>query len=237
MNPIIEGLIKAFQLILSGDPSVYGVVLRSVFISGAAALIAVLWGTPIAMLLGLKSFRGKFLIKTVFNTLIGIPTVALGLILFLFFEKEAGIAGFLHLLYTQPAMIIGEAILVTPIIVSFATAAIEAIDPQVMALAKTLGASESRASLTILKEASSGIFLAGVACFNRAIAELGVALMIGGNIEGLTDVMTTAISRETGRGNISLAIALSVILLTLVFGITVAVNIFQRRRKWETSQN
>jgi tungstate transport system permease protein len=237
LNPIIEGIIKAFQLIFSGDPSVYGIVLRSLFISGAAALIAILWGTPIAMLIGLKSFRGKFLIKTVFNTLIGIPTVALGLILFLLFEKEAGILGFLHLLYTQPAMIIGEAILITPIIVSFATTAIETVDPQVTALARTLGASESRASVTVLKEASSGIFLAGIACFNRAVAELGVALMIGGNIEGLTDVMTTVISRETGRGNISLAIALSVILLSIVFGITVALNIFQRRRKWAASQN
>ena len=237
MNPIIEGIIKAFQLIFSGDPSVYGIVLRSLFISGAAALIAILWGTPIAMLIGLKSFRGKFLIRTVFNTLIGVPTVALGLILFLLFEKEAGILGFLHLLYTQPAMIIGEAILITPIIVSFATTAIETVDPQVTALARTLGASESRVSVTVLKEASSGIFLAGIACFNRAVAELGVALMIGGNIEGLTDVMTTVISRETGRGNISLAIALSVILLSIVFGITVALNIFQRRRKWAASQN
>lgn len=237
MNPIIEGIIKAFQLIFSGDPSVYGIVLRSLFISGAAALIAILWGTPIAMLIGLKSFRGKFLIRTVFNTLIGVPTVALGLILFLLFEKEAGILGFLDLLYTQPAMIIGEAILITPIIVSFATTAIETVDPQVTALARTLGASESRVSVTVLKEASSGIFLAGIACFNRAVAELGVALMIGGNIEGLTDVMTTVISRETGRGNISLAIALSVILLSIVFGITVALNIFQRRRKWAASQN
>ena len=237
MNEILDGFVKAFQLIFTGDPTVYNVVLRSLFISGAATLIAILWGTPIAMLLGLKSFPGKFLLKGAFNTLIGIPTVALGLILFLFFEKEAGIVGFLHLLYTPTAIIIGEAILVTPIIVSFATTAIEAVDPQVISLARTLGASESRASLTVLREASHGIFLAGTACFNRAIAELGVALMVGGNIEGLTDVLTTVISRETQRGNISIAIALSIILLALVFGITVAVNLFQRRRKWTASQS
>lgn len=231
MNEILDGIVKAFQLIFSGNPTVYDITLRSLLISGAATLIALSWGTPIAMLLGLKNFPGRFLIKGFFNTLIGIPTVALGLILFLFFEKEGGIVGFLHLLYTPTAIIIGEAILITPIIVSFATNAIEAVDPQIMSLAETLGASESQASLAVLKEASNGILLAGTACFNRAIAELGVALMVGGNIAGFTDVLTTAISRETQRGNMAIAIALSIILLILVFGITITVNILQRRRR------
>jgi tungstate transport system permease protein len=231
LNEILDGIVKAFQLIFSGNPTVYDITLRSLLISGAATLIALSWGTPIAMLLGLKNFPGRFLIKGFFNTLIGIPTVALGLILFLFFEKEAGIVGFLHLLYTPTAIIIGEAILITPIIVSFATNAIEAVDPQIMSLAETLGASESQASLAVLKEASNGILLAGTACFNRAIAELGVALMVGGNIAGFTDVLTTAISRETQRGNMAIAIALSIILLILVFGITITVNILQRRRR------
>lgn len=231
MNEILDGIVKAFQLIFSGNPTVYDITLRSLLISGAATLIALSWGTPIAMLLGLKNFPGRFLIKGFFNTLIGIPTVALGLILFLFFEKEGGIVGFLHLLYTPTAIIIGEAILITPIIVSFATSAIEAVDPQIMSLAETLGASESQASLAVLKEASNGILLAGTACFNRAIAELGVALMVGGNIAGFTDVLTTAISRETQRGNMAIAIALSIILLILVFGITITVNILQRRRR------
>ena len=231
MNEILDGIVKAFQLIFSGNPTVYDITLRSLLISGAATLIALSWGTPIAMFLGLKNFPGRFLIKGFFNTLIGIPTVALGLILFLFFEKETGIVGFLHLLYTPTAIIIGEAILITPIIVSFATNAIEAVDPQIMSLAETLGASESQASLAVLKEASNGILLAGTACFNRAIAELGVALMVGGNIAGFTDVLTTAISRETQRGNMAIAIALSIILLILVFGITITVNILQRRRR------
>ena len=231
MNEIIDGLIKAFQLIFSGSPQVFNVTLRSLVISGAATLIALLWGTPIALVLGLKNFRGKFLIKGLFHTLLGIPTVALGLILFLFFEREAGIVGFLHLLYTPTAIIVGEAILITPIVVSFATSAIEAVDPQIARLAETLGASESQVSITVLKEASAGIFLAGTVCFNRAIAELGVALMVGGNIAGFTDVLTTVISRETQRGNIEVAIALSIILLILVFGITIGISLIQRRRR------
>ena len=237
MNEILDGIVKAFELIISGNPAVYSVTLRSLLISGAATLIAVSWGTPIAMVLGLRDFKGKFFVKGVFNTLMGIPTVALGLVLFLFFERESGIVGFLNLLYTPTAIIIGEAILITPIIVSFATTAIEAVDPQIVNLAKTLGATESRASLTVLREATAGILLASTACFNRAIAELGVALMVGGNIEGVTDVLTTVISRETQRYNISIAIALSIVLLLVVFGITVAVNLFHRRRKWTSSQS
>lgn len=231
MNQIIDGLVRALQLIFSGNPGVYDITLRSLVISGAATLMALLWGTPMALILGLKNFHGKFLIKGFFNTMLGIPTVTLGLILFLFFEKETGIVGFLHLLYTPTAIVIGEAILITPIIVSFTTSAIEAVDPQIISLAQTLGASESATSVTVLKEASTGILLAGTACFNRAIAELGVALMVGGNIAGFTDVLTTAISRETQRNNIDIAIALSLILLTLVFSVTITMNFLQRRRK------
>jgi tungstate transport system permease protein len=195
-----------------------------------AALIAILWGIPIAMFLGLKSFRGKLIIKGIFSTLIGVPTVILGLILYLVFSK-GGPLGLLSLLYTPTGIIIGQALLVTPMVVSFATTAIEAVDPEIMSLAKTLGASESQAFMAVLKEALSGVFLAGIASFNRAIAELGVATLVGGGIVGWTEVITTGISLETARGNIEIAIALGIILLTLVFGINLAVNFFQRIRK------
>jgi len=229
LNEILEGIIKAFQLIFSGDLKIFEITLRSLFVSGAATLIAILWGIPIAMLLGLKNFRGKLLVKGIFNTLIGIPTVALGLILYLIFTK-AGPLGFLSLLYTPTAIIIGEAILVTPIIVSLATTALEAVDPEIMNLAKTLGASESQASMAVLKEALNGIILAGIASFNRAIGEFGVAAMVGG-ITSSTALLTTGIKLETDWGNIDISIALTIILLTLVLIITLAVNIFQRRKK------
>ena len=224
MNPIIDGVQKALQLIFSGDPTVYGIVYRSLFFSGIAAILAALWGTPIAMLLGLKDFRGKSIVKGIFNTLIGMPTVALGLILFLIFSK-AGPLGFLGLLYTPGAVILGEAVLVTPLVVSIATTAIEAVDPEMINLAKTLGASESQASIAVLKEAVNGVIFSNMASFNRAIAELGVALLVGGNIAGLTDVLTTDISKFTQRGDLALAIALSIILLAIVFGINLIIII------------
>lgn len=229
MNEIWDGIEKAFQLIFSGDPTVYGIVFRSLFFSGVAAILAVLWATPIAMLLGLKDFRGRSIIKGLFTTLIGLPTVALGLLLWLILSK-AGPLGFLGLLYTPGAIILGEALLVTPLIVSIATNAIEAVDPEMMNLAKTLGASESQASIAVLKEAINGIIFSDVAGFNRAIAELGVALMVGGNLAGFTDVLTTATSSFTARGDFSTAIALSIVLLVIVFGINSIIVIARNPR-------
>lgn len=230
MNEMLDSLARTFQLLFFGDARVLEITMRSLYVSGLATITAVLWGLPIAMLLGLKNFRGKVLVKGIFNTLLGIPTVGLGLILFLALSKSRPL-GFLGLLYTPTGIIIGEAILVTPIIVSLATTAIEAVDPEIMNQAKTLGASESQAYSVILREAVGGIFLAGITSFNRAIAELGVAQMVGGNIVGWTEVLTTAISTETQKGNIELSIALGILLLSIVFGITLTINILQKRRK------
>jgi len=227
---IIGGITKALELIATGDPTLYGIVYRSLLFSGIAIILATLWGTPIAMVLSLKDFRGKNLVKALFNSLIGIPTVVLGLVLYLIFSK-GGPLGPLDLLYTPGAIILGEAILVTPILVSITTSAIEAVDPEIMSLAKTLGANESQASIAVLKEAVNGVLLSNIASFNRAIAELGVALMVGGNIAGLTDVLTTAVSRYTARGELDLAIALGIILMVIVFLIN-AVVIMARKAKW-----
>lgn len=230
MSEIEEGLIKAFQLIISGDPLVFGITLRSLFISGTATVLSALWGIPIALLLGLRNFRGKFLLKGFFNTLIGVPTVVLGLLLYLVLSRS-GPLGFLRLLYTPTAIIIGEAVLITPIVVSFSISALESVDPQIVDLARTLGASEDQAFFAVFREAVTGIVLALVASFNRAFAELGVAQIIGGNISNFTSVLTTTIANETAKGNTALSIALGMILLAVLFSITIMVNAFQRRKK------
>jgi tungstate transport system permease protein len=224
LNEILDGIVKALQLIFSGDPTFYGIVFRSLLFSGVATVLAVLWALPIAMLLSLKDFSGKSIVKGFFTAMIGIPTVALGLLLWLMLYK-AGPLGFLGLLYTPGAIILGEALLVTPLIVSIATNAIEAVDPEMMNLAKTLGASESQASTAVLKEAINGIIFSNVAGFNRAIAELGVALMVGGNLAGFTDVLTTNISTFNARADFGMAIALALTLLAIVFGINLIIII------------
>jgi len=228
-NEIIDGFLKALQLIFSGDSTVAEISIRSILVSSSAIMLSALWGLPVATLLGLKRFPGKFLAKGFFNAMLGIPTVALGLILYLFFSN-AGPVGFLRLLYSPTAMIIGQAILITPITVSFIISAIESVDPEIRDLAKTLGASETEASIAVLRESMSGVVLAITASFNRAIAELGVVLMVGGNIAGFTSVLTTTIALETSKGEIALAIALAIILLLIVSALTLTVNLIQRRK-------
>ncbi|HUT17450.1 MAG TPA: ABC transporter permease [Acidobacteriota bacterium] len=229
MADIISGITEALQLILSGDPEIYGIVFRSLFFSGTAVILAILWGTPLAMLIAMKDFRGKTVIKTFLNTLIGLPTVVLGLILFLIFSR-GGPLGFLGLLYTPAAIMIGQAILVTPILVSIGVSAIESVEPEIMNLAQTLGASESQAQLAVLKEAANGIILSDIGSFNRAIGELGVVLLVGGNIAGggnRTDVLTSAISRSTQIGEVGLALALGILLMVILFTINILVVVLR----------
>ncbi|MCS7095974.1 MAG: ABC transporter permease [Candidatus Bathyarchaeota archaeon] len=214
---------EAFRLILTGDRTVYQTTLLSLLVSGTATLLAFLWGVPIAALIALKSFRGKLLIKSMFNALVGIPTVALGLILYMLLSRS-GPLGFLGLLYTPTAIIIGEAVLVTPLIISLASSAIEAVDPEIISLAKTLGASESQASTAVLREAANGLMVAGIMGFNRAISELGVALMVGGNM-----VLTTRIAAQINY-DIALSLSLTIILLLVVFAANILAYIIRRRK-------
>lgn len=233
MVDVFSGILRAFELVISGNPEIFGIVSRSLFFSGTAVLLAALWGTPLAMLVALKEFRGKTIIKTLLNTLIGLPTVVLGLILFLIFSR-GGPLGFLGLLYTPGAIMIGQALLITPILVSIGVSAIESVDPEIMNLAKTLGASESQAQIAVLKEAVNGVVLSNIASFNRAIAELGVVLLVGGNIAGggnRTDVLTTAISRYTQQGDIAFAIALGIILMIIIFAINLIVAILRKANR------
>lgn len=231
MNEIVEGLWKALELILTGNQEVMAITFRAILISGSATLISALWSIPIGVFLGLRRFRGRPLAKGFFNALLGVPTVTLGLIFYLIFSKS-GPLGVFHILYTPTAIIFGQAILITPVIVSFTVSSIEMVNPEIRELARTLGASELQTSVTVLRESLSGTFLAITASFNRAIAELGVALMVGGNIRGVTRVLTTTIALEATRGEIALSIALAIILLLIVFGVSLTVNLLQRYLGW-----
>lgn len=211
------------------DP-IFQITIRSLHISGTATLLSVLWSLPLGIIVGMKTFPGKQLVKGAFNALLGMPTVALGLVLYLLFSRS-GALGFLHLFPSLQAIIIGQAILVTPIIVSLTTSAVESVDPEIKNLAKTLGASEVEASLTVLRESIGGVVLAIIASFNRAIAELGVALAVGANLRGETQVLTTVIAMEVNRGNIEYSIQLMIVLLAIVFTITILTNLLQRRMK------
>ncbi|WP_455277331.1 ABC transporter permease [[Eubacterium] cellulosolvens] len=227
LETIIEAFSKAIALILSGDPEILSIAFRSIYISGFATLLSCIWGLPLAIIIGLSSFRGKRFVRGFFNAMLGIPTVALGLILYLLLSKS-GPLGIFRLLYTPLGISIGQALLITPILVSFAGSALESTDVNIRDLAKTLGASNIQTNFKIIDEAIWGITLSIIASFNRAFAELGIAMMIGGNIRYITRVLTTSIALETARGEIAFSIALGIILMAVVFSITFLINFLRR---------
>ena len=228
-QPILDGMAQAAHLIVTGDPEVLEVTMRSLQTSSMATVMAALLGLPLGILIGMGSFRGKTFVKTLFNAFVGIPTVSLGLFLWAMFSRD-GPLGVLDLLYTVPGIAVGEAILVIPIIVSFTASAIEAKDEKLRDLVRTLGAADFETAMAILREAWGGVSLALVSSFNRAFAELGIAMMLGANIRGITRVLTTTISLETAKGDLGLSFALSFILLAVVLSLNFVVGYVGRSR-------
>jgi len=227
---IVEAFRKALQLIFSGNSEVYATVYRSLYVTGLGTLLSCLWSIPIATVLGLHSFRGKWLIKGIFTSLIAMPTTALGLLCYLFMS-HSGEFGFLHLLYTLNGIAIGQSILVTPLIVSFTASALGAADTQLRDLAKTLGASNFRSNLAIMRETVWSMVLAVSAAFNRGFGELGVAMLVGGNLLGETRVLTTSIALETNMGEFGFAMAYAIILMAIVLTINLSINLVERLRQ------
>lgn len=231
---VFNGISGAVNLIINGNPQLLDIAFRSIKVSGIAAILAAMAGIPIGAILGFSRFRGREIVKSIFNALLGIPTVVMGLILYLFLAP-AGPLGFLGLLYTEMGISFGQMLLILPIIVSFTANSIEGVELEIRDLALTLGANRIQTMAKVVDEAVSGIVLSVIAAFNRAIAELGIALMVGGNIfvsggEMNTRVLTTSIQMYVARGEIEFAIALGTILIVIVFGITAISNYLQK--KW-----
>lgn len=230
---IIQAFQRAFELIWSGNPEFYATVYRTIYVSGVGTLLSCVWSIPIAVAFGLYSFRGRWAIRGFFNGLIGVPTVALGLLLFLLLSRQ-GEFGFLHLLYTVNGIMIGQAILVTPIIVSFTASALAASDVQVKDLARTLGASGLRTNLAIMRETVWSIVLAVTAAFNRGFGELGIATIVGGSILGETRVLTTSIALEINFGSFDVAMAYAIVLMAIVIIIALVISLVERLRQEDT---
>ncbi|MDV2990061.1 MAG: ABC transporter permease [Dehalogenimonas sp.] len=214
MEAIWLGLQKALELIFSLDSEVIEIAWRSLSISATSSLIAAMVALPLGALIFHNTFPGKSLLISFINTLFSLPTVLVGLLVFLFFSRT-GPLGEMGLLFTPTIMIIGQALLVTPLMLGLVISAHSGIDRQARETAVTLGASGLQMGILMVKEARFAIFTAFILGFGRAISEVGLALMIGGNISGYTRVLTTAISLETGRGDIELSIALGIILLVI----------------------
>jgi tungstate transport system permease protein len=214
---------QAIHLIITLDPEIIRVTALSLQVSGTSVLLAALIGVPAGVLIALNEFPLKRTIRTVINTLMGLPPVVAGLFVFLMISR-AGPLGTYHLLFTPTAMVIAQFILVTPIIIGLSISAANAVDRSVIDTAVSLGARKRETMLLVVSEARPALFTAVIAGFGRAIAEVGAVMIVGGNIEGDTRVLTTSIVLETGKGYFDQAIALGLILLALSFSINLLVS-------------
>ena len=223
-----QGLVKAAQLVVSLDPDVVEITRRSLAISVTSCSIAALISLPLGSLIHFTRFSGKRVLISVIQTLFSVPTVVIGLWVFVLFSR-AGPWGELDLIFTPVVMVIGQVILITPLMLGLIISALSGVDRAVSETAISLGASRFQAAVVTLKEARYAVLTGVIMGFGRAISEIGLALMVGGNIKGFTRTLTTAISLETSKGDIELSIALGIILLLIALGINITLNRLQHR--------
>jgi|SRR5919108_21614 tungstate transport system permease protein len=212
----------AFGLIASGDPNFLEIVWLSLRVSLSAVLIACVLGLPLGAGLAVLRFPGRQPVLVLLNALMGLPPVVVGLLLYLALSR-AGPLGILELLYTPTAMIIAQAVLVTPIVAALARQVIEDLHAEYQEQLRSLGLGIWATISTLLWDARYSLLTVALAGFGRAVAEVGAVIVVGGNINHLTRVMTTTIALETARGNLALALALGIVLITLAMAITGAV--------------
>jgi tungstate transport system permease protein len=218
MEYIFDAITGAFRLIFSFDPEVFTIVLLSLRVALSATFLAAILGIPLAYVVATREFRGKGGLIALFNTLMALPTVVVGLFCYSFLSRK-GPLGFLDLLFTPSGIILGDIILAFPLIVGLTIAAVHSVDPRAKITATSLGASPGQVSLTVLKEARYGLMAALFNGFGRVVAEVGSAMMLGGNIRGYTRTITTAIALETSKGEFAFGMALGIILLTLALAV------------------
>ena len=230
MDLLVDSLRQAFMLLLAGDPELFEIVGVSLTVSTFSTLIAACVGLPCGFVVAFKTFPGKRLVITVLNTLLALPTVVIGLVVYSFISRR-GIFGPLELLYTQKAIILGQVILIIPVITTLTIAAISRIDKRYRKTALTLGAGELQMAAVIFKEARYGIIAAVIAAFGRVIAEVGISMMLGGNAKGFTRTMTTAMALEYDKGQFVLAVALGCVLMAFAFFINMLFHFFQGRTR------
>lgn len=228
MTEIWDGLAKAIELLTSLDPEVMQIAGRSLSIAGTSCLLASLICLPLASLIHFRQFRGKRALISTVQTLFAMPTVLIGLFVLVLFSR-AGPLGLFRILFTPTAMVIGQILLISPLLLGFTISALSGVSKEVVDTATSLGASGFQTVWLVLREARYAVLAAVIMGFARAISEVGCALMVGGNIKGATRVITTAIALEASKGDIALAIALGMILLFLALIINVALNRLQQR--------
>ena len=228
MDLLADGLRRAVALLLSGDVEVYGVALLTLKVAAIATVVACVTGIPAGFVLATKPFWGRRAALTVVNTALAFPTVVVGLLLYGLLSRR-GPLGSLALLYTWQAIVIGDVLLAFPVAAALSAAAVQGVDPRIRRTAETLGAGPWRAAWTVAREARFALAAVITAAFGQTVAEVGAAMIVGGNIRGSTRTLTTAVALYTSQGEFGLALALGVILLGLALVVNVGLQLLQGR--------
>jgi tungstate transport system permease protein len=230
MDLLLEGLVRAFWLLVRGDQEVWRITLLSLTLSGSAVLVSLCIGMPAGVALALNRFRGRQFVVSLLNTGMGAPPVVVGLIVSVFLWRS-GPLGILKLIYTPYAIIIAQFIISLPIVAGFTMATIQQLDPKLRLQILALGASRPQMLWLLIKETRLPLLAAVMAGFGAVISEVGASMMVGGNIPGQTRVLTTATVMEVSKGDFGLAMALSIILVLLAFLVNFILTFVQQRNR------
>lgn len=228
MDDLLEAGSRALSLLFTRDSGLWEVVYTSFFVSLQAVLYISLPALAVAFALAYSRFPGRRLLISIFHTLVAVPALVIGLVLYLLLSSS-GPLGDLRLLFTQPAMILGQMLLAFPIVVAMAHAALAPTDRAAWETARTLGANRPQAMMTVMNEARTGLFVALVAAFGRVLAEVGCAMIVGGNILHQTRSLPTAILLEYSKGELIEGLALGIVLLVLALGLILGLNAVHNR--------
>ncbi|WP_308915893.1 ABC transporter permease [Jannaschia sp. LMIT008] len=221
MGDLSAAFALALDLVLSGDPALWEVVALSLRVSLTATALACLFGIPIGAALAVGRFPGRGAVLVLVNACMGLPPVVVGLLVYLHLSR-AGPLGFLGLLYTPTAMIAAQCILIAPIVIALSRQVLEDLHAEYDAQFRSLGLGRAAVVWALIVDGRHALATVALAGFGRAVAEVGAVMIVGGNIDHLTRVMTTAIALETSRGELALALALGVVLMALALGVNAA---------------
>jgi tungstate transport system permease protein len=225
---ILSGFRKAIELLLRGDPETFSAIFASLRVSSYSMTVSLLTGVPLGFVLGYVRFPGRKQIRVIVDTLLALPTVFIGLVVYAFLSRR-GPLGELGLLFSLPGIAIGQTILALPIVMALSASVVESMDSQLRTTLVSLGASRRQLLLSSLWEVRHGILAAALTAYGRVMTEVGISMMVGGNIKWHTRTMTTAIALETNKGLFAMGIALGLVLLAIAFVVNVSVSFLRKR--------
>jgi tungstate transport system permease protein len=228
MDFLLQGLLKAIELLTTNDPETFSAVYATLVVSTYSLAVTLILGLPLGFGLGYFDFKAKKSVRVVVDTLLSLPTVFIGLLVYAFFTNR-GPLGHLGLLFTLPGIAVGLTLLALPVVIALSATAVESMDRQLRVTLISLGADRRQLFLSTLWEARHGIIAAALTAYGRVMTEVGIAMMVGGNIKWQTRTITTAIALETNKGEFAMGIALGLLLLLIAFGVNLSVSFLRKR--------